>query len=64
MLPQFVLCPLSLRFHFFLLAVLLLPLPGPTLVGDYLEEMVGDLQMSITCLLLLLLHWNWHLIPQ
>ena len=61
MLPQFLLCPLSLRFHFFLLAVLLLPLPDQMLVGDFLKAMVGDLQMSITCLLL---KWNLHLIPQ
>ena len=47
MLPQFLLCPLSLRFHFFLLAVLLLPLPGPTLVGDYLEEMVESSPHSL-----------------
>ena len=55
MLPRFLLCPLSLWFHFFLLAILLLPLPDQMLVGDYLEAMVGDLPMSITCLLLLLL---------
>ena len=64
MLPQFLLCPLSLWFHFFLLTILLLPLPNQTLVGDSLEVMVGDLLMSITCLLLLLLQWNLHFIPQ
>ena len=64
MLPQFLLCPLSLWFHFFLLAILLLPLPDQTLVRDYLKVMVGDLLMSIACLLLLLLRWNLHFIPQ
>ena len=64
MLSQFLLCPLSLRFYFFLLASLLLPLPDQMLVGEYLEARVGDLQMFITCLLLLLLKWNLHLFPQ
>ena len=56
MLPQYLLSPLSLWFHFFLLAILLLPLPD--------QMLVRDLLMTITALLLLLIKWNLHLLRQ
>ena len=50
MCPPFLLCPLSPQVYLLLLSLLLLPLPD--------QMLVGDLQISLTTLLLFLIVWN------
>ena len=55
MRPLFLLCPLSPQVYLLLLSLLLLPLPN--------QMLVGDLQIFLMTLLLLLIAWNLQQLP-